>query len=330
MDLCLSMNLSIRQLKTFREVMRSGSISQAAKTVGRTQPAVSTMVLTLEAELGFALFIREHGKLTPTAEAHYFLEEAEAILARLERTKLTLKRIGSLEIGRLRVACHPAAAGLFMPRLLAGFLADKRDVELSLIMRSSAVIEDLVASQQFDIGLAETPMRRASVNQVDFDLECVCVLPADDPLAERTELTPADLDGKPMAVLFEEHATTRQTEAAFISAGARFNKRLELRTSLPGLEFVSQGFCYMICDLITAFSHVLQGSRQQDLVIRRFRPRVSNSVSILRPAYAGRARLEQEFSLHLTDAIHEMQAKTEALLATGSITDIGYTTADTD
>ncbi|NDR58807.1 LysR family transcriptional regulator [Aliiruegeria sabulilitoris] len=305
------MNLSIRQLSTFREVMRSGSISRAAKTVGRTQPAVSTMIATLEAELGFALFIREHGKLTPTPEAHYFLEEAEAILARLERTKLTLSRIGSLDTGRLRVACHPAASGLFMPRLLAGFLAGKSDVDLSLIMRSSDVIEDLVASQQFDIGFAETPVRRASINQVDFDLECVCILPADDPLAQLVEITPEDLDGKPMALLFEQHTTATQTEAAFISAGALFNKRLELRTSLPGLEFVSEGFCYMVCDMITAYSHVLLGSGHRDLVMRRFRPRVSNSVSILRPAYASRARLEQAFSSHLTDAIQEMQEKME-------------------
>ena len=35
------MNISLRQITTFREVMRSGSISQAARTVMRTQPAVS-------------------------------------------------------------------------------------------------------------------------------------------------------------------------------------------------------------------------------------------------------------------------------------------------
>lgn len=98
------MNLSLRQLTVFREVMRSGSISQAAKTVARTQPAVSTMMATLEQELGFPLFLREHGKLTPTPEAHYFLEEAEAILARLERTKQALSKISALETGRLRIA----------------------------------------------------------------------------------------------------------------------------------------------------------------------------------------------------------------------------------
>lgn len=308
------MNLSIRQLATFREVMRSGSISQAAKTVGRTQPAVSTMIATLEGELGFALFLREHGKLTPTPEAHYFLEEAEAVLARLERAKQTLSRVGSLQAGKLRIACHPAASGLFMPRLLTAFLEDKRDVELSLIMRSSAVIEDLVASQQFDIGFAETPGRRASIRQTDFDLECVCVMPADDPLAGRAVITPDDLDGRPMAVLFEEHPTATQTERAFVSAGRRFDKRLELRTFLPGLQFVSEGFCYMVCDMITAYSYVLLGTGAPGLVMRRFRPRVGNSVSILTPAYVSEARLARSFSTYLADAIRVMRADTEACL----------------
>ncbi|MFD0982604.1 LysR family transcriptional regulator [Tropicimonas aquimaris] len=312
------MNLSIRQLTTFREVMRSGSISRAARTVGRTQPAVSTMIATLEAELGFPLFIREPGKVTPTPEARYFLEEAEAILARIDRTKQTLSKIGSLEAGRLRVACHPAASGHFIPRLLAKFLADKRGVDLSLIMRSSDIIEDLIASQQFDIGFAETPARRASIDQIDFDLECVCVLPAGDALADQAEITPEDLDGLPMAVLFEEHTTATQTEAAFASFGAHFNKRLELRTHLSGLEFVSEGFCYMLCDMITAHDYVLKGANRRQLVLRKFRPRVSNSVSILRPAYAGRAILEQAFSPVLTSAIHVMQADMEAHIAGAS------------
>lgn len=311
------MNLSLRQLTVFREVMRSGSISQAAKTVARTQPAVSTMMATLEQELGFPLFLREHGKLTPTPEAHYFLEEAEAILARLERTKQALSKISALETGRLRIACHPAASGLFMPRLLTGFLKDKAGVELSLIMRSSGVIEDLVASQQFDIGFAETPRPRASIDQTDFDLECVCVLRHDDPLARNRTLSPEELDGKPMAVLFDDHPTATQTEHAFTSRGRKFNKWLELRTFMPGLQFVSDGFCYMICDMITAYSHLVQGSAPSRLVMRRFLPTVTSSVSILTPAYVSQARLSQAFAAHLSSALQEMQLKVEGLLTEG-------------
>ena len=309
------MNLSIRQLMTFREVMRSGSISQAAKTVGRTQPAVSTMIATLETELGFALFLREHGKLTPTPEARYFLEEAQAVLDRLERTKQTLNSIGTLETGKLRIACHPAASGFFMPRLLTQFAKDKPDLELALTMRSSAVIEDLIASQQYDVGFAETPAPRASINQVDFDLECVCVMARDDPLAGHELITPRLLDGKPMAVLFEEHTTATQTEAAFAQAGCRIHKYLELRTFLPSLQFVSEGLCYVLCDMITAHSFLSQAPGTASLTLRRFAPRITNSVSILTPGYATQALTTRAFIDTLTGAVAQMQRDIGAALS---------------
>ncbi|HAW46356.1 LysR family transcriptional regulator [Roseovarius sp. A46] len=305
------MHLSLRQLTTFREVMRSGSISQAARSVGRTQPAVSTMIRTLEDQLGFALFVRMQGKLTPTPEAHYFLEECEEILGRVERTERTLSRISTLQAGKLKIACHPAASSVFLPRLLTRFLLDKDDLELSLIMRSSDVIEDLIASQQYDVGFAETPAPRASIAQVEYDLECVCVLRADDPLARAPVITPDNLDGSPMAVLFDEHNTAVQTEAAFRASGCRFNKRLELRTFLPGLQFVAAGVCVMVCDMITAYSYLLQTQEPARLAIRRFRPRISNSVSILTPGYATPSMASRAFIADLQAAVEKMQSDIE-------------------
>ncbi|MCA8909473.1 MAG: LysR family transcriptional regulator [Rhodospirillaceae bacterium] len=296
--------------------MRSGSISQAARTVGRTQPAVSTMIATLEDELGFKLFVREQGRLTPTPEAQFFLEECEEILNRLERTERTMSRIRSLQDGKLRIACHPASAGLFMPRLLTEFMKGRDGLQVALIMRSSVVIEDMIASQQFDIGFAETPAPRASIDQTDFDLESVCVVPADDKLASAAEITPDDLDGKPLAVFFAEHSSAVQTEAAFASANRRLNKRVELRTSLPGLQFVAAGICYMICDMVTAYSHLLLSQAAENLAIRRFRPRIASSISILTPGYVTKSLASKAFIADLTRGIETMQREVERAIAT--------------
>ncbi|MFK7835858.1 MAG: LysR family transcriptional regulator [Sulfitobacter sp.] len=308
------MQLSLRQLATFREVMRSGSISQAARTVGRTQPAVSTMIQTLEDQLGFALFLRSHGKLSPTPEAQFFLEECEDILGRVERTERTLESISALQSGKLKIACHPAASSVFLPRLLTRFLQGRDDLEVSLIMRSSGVIEDLIASQQYDVGFSETPTPRASIRQSDYDMECVCVLPSDDPLATAGVVTPDDLDGRPLAVLFEEHETAIQTEAAFRAAGRRFNKRLELRTFLPGLQFVAAGTCVMVCDMITAYSHVVQASENTGLTIRRFVPRISSNVSILTPGYATQSMAALAFISELKIVVDAVQEEVAELL----------------
>ncbi|MFZ7094357.1 LysR family transcriptional regulator [Primorskyibacter sp. 2E233] len=308
------MNLTLRQLSTFREIMRAGSISQAARAVGRTQPAISIMVQTLEDQLGFSLFLRTHGKLIPTPEAQFFLEECEDILDRVERTERTLERISSLQSGKLKIACHPAASSVFLPKLLTRFLQGRDELEVSLIMRSSDVIEDLIASQQFDIGFSETPKPRASIHQTDYDMECVCILPADDPLAEKSVITPDDLDGRPMAVLFDAHGTAIQTEAAFRTTGNRFNKRFELRTFLPGLQFVAAGACVMVGDMITAYSHILHAPSSSGLAFRRFSPRISSHVSILVPGYATQSMAGLAFILELKSAVASVQAEVEKAL----------------
>ncbi len=172
----------------------------------------------------------------------------------------------------------------------------------------------MIASQQFDLGFSETPEPRASIRQTDYDMECVCVLSADDPLTTASTVTPEDLDGRPMAVLFDEHNTAIQTEAAFRAAGCRFNKRLELRTFLPGLQFVAEGACVMVCDMITAYSHILQAPVSTGLAIRRFRPRISSSVSILTPGYATQSMAGRAFILELKSAVTGVQDEVEALL----------------
>jgi len=105
-----------------------------------------------------------------------------------------------------------------------------------------------------------------------------------------------------------------QTEAAFRAAGCRFNKRLELRTFLPGLQFVAAGVCVMVCDMITAYSHLLQSPEPAPLAIRRFRPCITNSVSILTPGYATQSMAGRAFIADLQAAVETMQSSIEDVL----------------
>lgn len=282
--------MTIQQLQTFREVMRTGSVSEASRVLGRTQPAVSAVIANLEGQLGFALFVREHGRLTPRPEAHYLLEEAEDILERLARTTRSMAEFATRQRGSLRIACHPAASGFFMPGILAGFLGERTAVKADLMMRSSQVVTDLVASQEYDIGLAETPAPRSSIRGQSWDLECVLALPAGSDLAGRGTLSPGDLDGHPMATLFDDHATNLALEAAFARAGATLHRRFVLRTFLPALQLVAQGMCASIIDRITAHSSPVGG-----VVFRPFAPGIHSPVSILEPAHRPQSLLAQAF-----------------------------------
>ena len=294
-------NLTLRQLQTFREVMRSGSISDASRTLLRTQPAVSTMIANIERELGFGLFVREHGRLTPTAEAHYFLEEAEEVLDRLDRTVRTMSEFGTLDRGSLRIACHPASSGFFLPKVLAEFLKDRPDVKADLMMRTSQVVEDLIASQEYDIGLAETPVSRSSIKIETFDLECVIALPESDPLAIKDVLTPTDLKDYPMAMLFGDHPVTIATQDAFDYCNATLNRRFVLRTFLPSIQLVGAGLCGAVVDRITAATSPAPG-----VVFRTFAPTITSSVAILLPAHRPASVLTKAFRVYLREQLAQI------------------------
>jgi len=301
-------NPSLRQLRAFREVMRLGSVSAAARTLHRTQPAVSAMVASLEEELGYPLFERARGRLVPLPEARYFLEEVDEVLERLTDCMQRMQEIGALERGRLRIACLPAASSFLMPRLVTEFVRERPAVDVSLRMQSSKVLEEWVASQQYDIGLAETPEPRPALRVRPFRLQCLCALPADDPLAEQDAITPADLDGAPMAALYPEHQTRQLTAAAFAEAGARYRVRFELQTFLPSLSLVENGVCYCVCDPITAVNYgICRGSRRS-VTFLPFTGAVPFDLAILTPAHRPLAILTRAFLERLEAELERIRA----------------------
>ena len=289
------MNLTIRNLVTFREVMLSGSMSEAGRALGRTQPAISATLSSLEQELGYKLFNRDRRRLVPTPEAHYFLEEVELILNRLAQSGRTMQEIGNLKRGTLRIACNPASSSVVVPGVVARFLQGRDDVKVSLMMRSSIIVEEWIASQKYDVGIAETPQPRRALNIQTFDMRCVCAVPNGDPLASREVIRPVDLNGLPMAALFDEHHTHKTTRASFEAHNAVFNQRFELRTFRPALELVEQGLCYCVCDPLTAVSYKVNRAGNSSLAFIPFTPAVPYHIALLSPAHRPLSRLASAF-----------------------------------
>ena len=300
-------NLSVRQLQTFAEVMRVGSISEAARILGRTQPAVSSTISGLEREIGFTLFERERKRLIPKPEAHYFLEEAEIVLARLTQASRTIREVGNLEKGTLRIACNPTASIYFMPNALAEFLVDKPKVQVSLMMRSSAVVTDWIASQQFDIGLGESSEDRSTINAERFLLPCLCAIPEENKLASKSVVMPKDLKNESLAVVHERNVLGRKIREAFLEAEVPLKHRFEFESILPALKLVSKGVCCLICDSFSALNHQRQYKKNSGIVFRPFKPSIHLEMSLMSPANRPMSKLGQEFlsvlSRELTDYV---------------------------
>lgn len=127
--------------RSFLAVMRDGSLSGAARTLGLTQPTLSRHIDALEAALGRRLFLRSQRGLVPTAAAQAALPYAEAFAA----TDAALRRATAGETavaGSVRITASEVFGTERLPPILAEIR--RRHPGLALELALSNAVENLI------------------------------------------------------------------------------------------------------------------------------------------------------------------------------------------
>ncbi|WP_027857268.1 LysR family transcriptional regulator [Marinobacterium jannaschii] len=309
--------MNLKQMEAFRAVMLTGSVSQAAKQLFRTQPAVSMMVSSLEEEIGFQLFERHKKRLYPTPEANYLYKEVEAIFSRIQDLSQTVQDIQNKQYGFLRIGCMPGPSNFFIPDILADFLEAHPKIQASLQTRTSDAVVEWIASNQYDLGLAEMSKHQSNVgNNQMFELLCTCALPADHPLAEHEVITPAMLDEEPMITLHPDHMIFHDLMQLFEASGHRMNVCLQTRFFIPALKFVERGLGVSVVDPISAFGYTTY-AQPGKVVFRRFQPDVYLRIGLMFPSDTPSSMITLEFADLLRQRIEYVMENPELFLRWG-------------
>ena len=293
--------MKLSQIVIFREVMLSGSLSQAARNLGRTQPAISAAIARLEDELGFKLFERRGLRLYAVPEAHYLLSQATDILERLDTTERNLKNLKNLEAGNLRIVAMPGPSVFLLPRLVSRLTKGHEDIRVTIITRSSPQVHRLISTQSYDLGIADlgidNDINSSLVNVTPVVSNCLCAVPKDDPLADLPLIRPQDLSGRPLATLNADHQTYRQTREVFHAVGAELRVRFEAQYFLPLLSYVEDRQACAVVDTLSAESYLLyRGSAECGVAFRRFAPEIPLSFATLTPAHRAQSMLAVAFA----------------------------------
>lgn len=214
------MSLKIRHLEVFNAVYETGSVSHAAQRLHLTQPAVSIALGNLEETLGFRLFHRNRGFFAPTGEAVQLRGDVAQGLMSLARIERRADQIRQGWAGGVSIATNGALAVNFLPRAIADFQAAYPGTHVELRVHSSRQIADWVGAGQIGIGLIDAPVPVAGLTAEIFDMECVCIMRGDDPLATRATITPTDLAERAMIGVNGDHPVDRQLKRLMSEAGA--------------------------------------------------------------------------------------------------------------
>jgi DNA-binding transcriptional LysR family regulator len=190
--------VELRRLEYFVAVAEELSFTKAAKRLSMAQSPVSLQVQKLERELGVPLLQRTTRSVELTAAGQILYEEATELLAAAKRAAEHTRQAGQGSMGRLTLAFGGAATYDLMPQLVSAYA--QRYPNVNLEVRSEMPDPGQVAGLldgSISVGLLWSPvLAEGLVVEVLLDEPLVALLPVSHPLATRSSLNLADLQGE--------------------------------------------------------------------------------------------------------------------------------------
>lgn len=206
-----------------------------------------------------------------------------------------MQGVGNLETGHLKIACLPVFAESLMPRLIARFVRDRKDVSISLVSNTSERVYERMASQQFDLGFAEVTTSSSLVDSCEFAMNCFCAVPASDELATKSIITSADLNNKSMASFLPSHFIRRRLHEIFEKDGHQLRVRFETQNAASQFAFIEEGLACAIMSPLSSQNYKQIQQNSERIVFIPFEPEVVYRIAVLTPAHNPISQLAQAF-----------------------------------
>jgi molybdate transport repressor ModE-like protein len=209
-----------RRVLTFRAVAHQRSFSRAARELALSQPSVSNQVAALERQIGARLLEREPGGLRLTAEGEILVQHADAIAERLHLADEQLAAVAQGELARMRIGAFPTALAALVPAAIARVRRDHPEIRVTVDEGTDDDLPARIRSGELHlaIGFQDTAEPRHEPPGVErrelFREEFMVALAPDHPLAERSDVSLADLSADDWTVAATDGLIVRACRAA--------------------------------------------------------------------------------------------------------------------
>jgi DNA-binding transcriptional LysR family regulator len=174
-------------LYTFLVVADAGQISEAARRLHLSQPAITAQIRRLESDLNTPLFIRSVHGVALTPPAARLRERLQRVFGELEQTLQELDQTQELT-GVLHFAASTTCAAHFVPSIFIRFRHYHPDVGLQLVVGNAKEVLEHVREQRVGLGLLGGHERSPGVRLEPFmpdEIIPVCGAQIPDPKLRR-------------------------------------------------------------------------------------------------------------------------------------------------
>ncbi|MCL4674531.1 MAG: LysR family transcriptional regulator [Pararhodobacter sp.] len=145
------MYIDPRHLEQLAEIVDCGTMREAAKRLGTSQPALSRMLSNLESRLGIALFERESRPFLPSETGMKLADQGRAVKAARMRAfeEVTLGALGMS--GDLKIGAPPFLCERLMGDVVCAFMAQRPNITVHLIPEYFPQLERMALLNQLDV-----------------------------------------------------------------------------------------------------------------------------------------------------------------------------------
>lgn len=214
--------LKLRQLRLLVAVGRHGSIQNAARELGISQPAATKMIQDLEIDFEVTLFKRTNRGVVPTVFGDTLIRHGKLIFAQVSTAAQELDDLNEGNSGRVVVGTLLAASTKLLPVAMATVLQDRPKIAIKINEGTNEVLMPALLSGEIDLVVGRLPSHRHRdrlSQEKLFDDRVTAVVGTDHPLAGVKSLPFETI--KPFGWILPPAPTTlrRQIDQFFINQG---------------------------------------------------------------------------------------------------------------
>ena len=286
----LHAHMNLRQIEAFRAVIDTGTVTRAAERLSISQPAVTKLLQHLERTIGFALFDRARGRLSPTAEGMMLYDEVERVFRGLDDLARFTDEIRTLQHGALRIGAMPALSIGFIQDLVARFVETRPAVRVSIQTRTSPKLVEWLVSGHLDVGFTSHPPGHPEVTSEPLcSAELVCILPRDHRLTSKSVVHAADLAGEQFISFGPESPYRHQLDDIFKKLGVETGHLYEAPMAPAVCAMVARGM-----GVAVIHPHYL-GAFESLVAVRPFLPAIVVDLRMVLPRHRRQPLITQAF-----------------------------------
>lgn len=242
------MNVTLRQLRAFVALARTGSFTLAAQSMYVTQSALSGLIKDLEQTLGTRLVDRSTRRVNLTEVGLRLSPVLEVALHDLDEVLQRAIDPLTLQSGVVRVASSQLLASTLMPEVIAAYQAQYPKSRVKLV---DAPVEDVMSrvfSGEVELGIGP---ERAPNSDIDsaflFEGPFMGVLRHDHPLAKYKRLRWSQLIDYPVITLVGQFTELLLQDLRMADPHLNFKPAIEVSYMATALSMAKSGLGITLC-----------------------------------------------------------------------------------